>query len=114
MSENCGKCNLPNRPDGHDACLGVIAGAMNACCGHGDDAMAYVQPVGCTCAGNTSEQTARGHVCAAHVDYFGLDPSDTEATLYDQLKRATLLLMPKLVILQLPDKVLETVPVCAG
>lgn len=31
----CGHCNLPNRSDGHDACLGELPGVMNACCGHG-------------------------------------------------------------------------------
>lgn len=39
----CGHCNLPNRVDGHDACLGTIPGVMNACCGHGDVRCAYVQ-----------------------------------------------------------------------
>lgn len=39
----CGKCGQHNTPEGHDACLGVIAGAMNACCGHGDDRSAYIQ-----------------------------------------------------------------------
>ena len=39
----CGLCGLPNTPEGHDACLGVIPGAMNACCGHGNKAAAYVQ-----------------------------------------------------------------------
>lgn len=42
----CGHCNRPNRSDGHDACLGVIPGATNACCGHGNDDAAYVQ-LGC-------------------------------------------------------------------
>ncbi len=39
----CGHCNLPNREDDHDACLGEIPGLMNACCGHGVDDDAYVQ-----------------------------------------------------------------------
>ncbi len=39
----CGHCGLPNRSDGHDACLGVIPGAMNACCGHGNIKFAYIQ-----------------------------------------------------------------------
>jgi len=39
----CAKCNeLPTRDD-HDACLGTLPGLMNACCGHGEDDMAYVQ-----------------------------------------------------------------------
>ena len=40
---DCGHCNLPNRPDGHDACIGYIDGAVNACCGHGVEDDAYVQ-----------------------------------------------------------------------
>lgn len=39
----CGFCNLPNRDDGHDACIGELEGVMNACCGHGDKRIAYIQ-----------------------------------------------------------------------
>ncbi len=39
---SCGHCCLPNRDDEHDACLGVIAGAVSACCGHGGSVSAYV------------------------------------------------------------------------
>lgn len=38
----CGKCNLPNRMDGHDACLGELPSVTNACCGHGELGAAYV------------------------------------------------------------------------
>jgi hypothetical protein len=39
---DCGHCGLANTPDGHDGCLGTIAGVMNACCGHGNGG-AYIQ-----------------------------------------------------------------------
>lgn len=39
----CGHCLLPNTPEGHDGCLGTIPGVVNACCGHGVAADAYVQ-----------------------------------------------------------------------
>lgn len=39
----CGKCGLANTREGYDGCIGEIAGAMNACCGHGNVAEAYVQ-----------------------------------------------------------------------
>jgi len=39
----CGHCGLANTPEGHDACLGALRGVMNACCGHGEEAMAYIQ-----------------------------------------------------------------------
>lgn len=39
----CGHCNMENRKDGHDACLGELRGVMNACCGHGKNSEAYVQ-----------------------------------------------------------------------
>ena len=42
-NRQCGHCDLPNRKDGHDACLGVLPGVMNACCGHGDVLTSYVQ-----------------------------------------------------------------------
>lgn len=39
----CGHCGLPNTAEGHDGCLGTLPGVMNACCGHGCPAEAYVQ-----------------------------------------------------------------------
>lgn len=39
----CGHCGKSNTPEGHDACLGTIPGAINACCGHGSPREAYVQ-----------------------------------------------------------------------
>jgi hypothetical protein len=31
----CKRCGEPPTPEGHDACLGHIEGAVSACCGHG-------------------------------------------------------------------------------
>ena len=31
----CPKCGRPPTPEGYDACLGHIPGAVSACCGHG-------------------------------------------------------------------------------
>lgn len=39
----CGNCGKPYTQEGHDACLGILKGVMNACCGHGDTDSAYVQ-----------------------------------------------------------------------
>lgn len=39
----CGHCGGCQTPEGHDGCLGTLPGVMNACCGHGDQAEAYVQ-----------------------------------------------------------------------
>lgn len=39
----CGHCGLANTAEGHDGCLGTLPNVMNACCGHGDVADAYVQ-----------------------------------------------------------------------
>lgn len=39
----CGHCGLPNTPEGYDGCIGYIPGALNACCGHGEPRMAYIQ-----------------------------------------------------------------------
>lgn len=39
----CGHCGLANTPEGYDGCIGEIKGAMNACCGHGNEREAYVQ-----------------------------------------------------------------------
>lgn len=38
----CATCKRDPTPEGHDACLGTIMGAKNACCGHGDALYAYV------------------------------------------------------------------------
>lgn len=41
----CIKCGLVPTPEGHDGCLETLNEAivMNACCGHGDDEIAYIQ-----------------------------------------------------------------------
>lgn len=39
----CGYCGLVNTDDGHDGCLGELQGVMNACCGHGQVDIAYLQ-----------------------------------------------------------------------
>lgn len=39
----CGNCKNTPTVDGHDACLGTLGGVANACCGHGDAEVAYVQ-----------------------------------------------------------------------
>lgn len=39
----CGLCHKPPTVEGHDACLGTLAGVVNACCGHGVEGMVYVQ-----------------------------------------------------------------------
>lgn len=40
----CGKCKKLPTKEGHDGCLGTLAGPiMNACCGHGNDRLAYIQ-----------------------------------------------------------------------
>lgn len=31
----CVRCGRKPTPDGHDVCLGTIAGCTSACCGHG-------------------------------------------------------------------------------
>ena len=31
----CARCGRPPTPEGYDACLGEIKGAVAACCGHG-------------------------------------------------------------------------------
>lgn len=38
----CGHCGRSNTAEGHDGCIGALPGAIGACCGHGDDADAYV------------------------------------------------------------------------
>ena len=39
----CGHCNLKRTSEGHDGCIGTLPNVMNACCGHGEDSVAYVQ-----------------------------------------------------------------------
>lgn len=39
----CGHCNKMNTPEGYDGCIGYIPGALNACCGHGNEREAYIQ-----------------------------------------------------------------------
>lgn len=44
VNRACGHCDKENTPEGHDGCIGTLrGGVMNACCGHGTTAAAYVQ-----------------------------------------------------------------------
>lgn len=64
-TEPCGHCGKVNTPEGHDGCLGTLPGVMNACCGHGVVAEAYVQFVdGSVVSGDVAEQ----YLVAARTD----------------------------------------------
>lgn len=39
----CGHCGLNFTIEGHDGCVGALTDTMNACCGHGDNSLAYIQ-----------------------------------------------------------------------
>ena len=39
----CARCGRFPTAEGHDACLGVLDGVLNACCGHGSEDSAYVE-----------------------------------------------------------------------
>lgn len=41
----CGHCGAKRTPEGHDGCLGELdtSKVKNACCGHGENRMAYIQ-----------------------------------------------------------------------
>ena len=39
----CGICLEATGPSGYDPCIGEVPGAINACCGHGNDDEAYIQ-----------------------------------------------------------------------
>ena len=41
--DSCGHCGLQRTPEGYDGCIGQLDGVMNACCGHGENSVAYVQ-----------------------------------------------------------------------
>ena len=42
-NRNCKKCDQLRTKEGHDPCLGALKHTMNACCGHGKIAEAYIQ-----------------------------------------------------------------------
>ena len=74
VSENpnreCGHCRLPNRPDKHDACLGVLPRVMNACCGHGDETFAYTTSQCTRCGEGVTRRALYGGYC----DHCGEEP----------------------------------------
>lgn len=63
-SRPCGHCHLPNRPDGHDACIGHLKDVTNACCGHGIPYHAYVQFAD---GGRLAEADALQYILVAHA-----------------------------------------------
>ncbi len=38
----CGICGEKSTEEGHDKCIGILLGVMNACCGHGQIDEAYI------------------------------------------------------------------------
>lgn len=40
---NCGYCGRAQTIEGHDGCIGAMPNVINACCGHGCNAEAYIQ-----------------------------------------------------------------------
>lgn len=68
-STSCGHCGLKVTKEGYDGCIGKLEdGVMNACCGHGVDAEAYVQfnhkdyrdsPNGCRISGEEAIEYIR-------------------------------------------------------
>jgi hypothetical protein len=51
----CARCKCERTLEGHDACLGILEGVVNACCGHGNNAEAYIQyPDGSTIHGENA------------------------------------------------------------
>lgn len=73
----CGHCSLANTPEGHDGCLGTIPEAVNACCGHGIEAEAYVQYEngrcirGRACQENSEDATHDDEGCSREVFWDG-------------------------------------------
>jgi hypothetical protein len=41
--EFCTHCKKYRHKEGFDGCIGKLKNVMNACCGHGENNMAYVQ-----------------------------------------------------------------------
>ncbi len=39
----CSHCLKQRTQEGHDGCIGTLPNIMNACCGHGETKVAYVQ-----------------------------------------------------------------------
>ena len=39
----CGYCGKPQKKEGHDSCIGTLSNVSNACCGHGEKRLAYIQ-----------------------------------------------------------------------
>lgn len=39
----CLHCKKQRTPEGHDGCIGTLENVQNACCGHGEVEVAYVQ-----------------------------------------------------------------------
>lgn len=41
--EFCLNCKKKRTKEGYDGCIGELPNVMNACCGHGETKMAYIQ-----------------------------------------------------------------------
>jgi len=43
LTRPCGKCGKSFGEDDHDPCLANLPGVANACCGHGESSLSYIQ-----------------------------------------------------------------------
>lgn len=74
----CERCGQHGTPEGHDACLGTLAGVTNACCGHGDDDNAYVQrPDGSVARGRDAVQEMSNMADRKEASVSDSDPTIT-------------------------------------
>lgn len=67
----CAHCGKGPTPEGRDGCLGTLPESivMNACCGHGEDRMAYVQ--------HWSGECVRGRAALDEISRMMAEQADT-------------------------------------
>jgi hypothetical protein len=59
---SCGRCGKQAASNDHDPCISNLPGVRNACCGHGDTSVAYVQFLdGTRKSGAAALQWAKGY-----------------------------------------------------
>jgi len=63
----CEHCQLYRTVEGYDGCVGKIDNVKNACCGHGDDSMAYVQFKSDNYKQNPNENRIEGEDAVAFI-----------------------------------------------
>lgn len=64
----CKHCKKTRTIEGYDGCIGFLPNVMNACCGHGENNVAYVQFTHVDYDKNPNKQLIKGEEAIKYIN----------------------------------------------